>query len=206
MREIQILKIMSNVPHFAKLLDVIVEKEANRTRFHCVLELYQTSLSSYLEERKKMNKYLPFDLVQKWMKQLLSGVNELHKRRILHRDLKPDNILIDENNDLVIADFGLSKQKLFGSRRNSNSITSLWYRAPEVVLGSEDYLLGVDMWSLGCIFTEMITLEPVFNVSCNEQVIRKSILICGQPDYQCYSKMKKLKYFYNFKHGMFQTL
>ena len=134
------------------------------------------------------------------MKQLLQGVSEMHKKRILHRDLKPDNILIDDNNDLVIADFGLSKQKIFGSRKNSNSITSLWYRAPEVVLGAEDYLLGVDMWSIGCIFTQMITLEPVFDVSSNEQVLKRAIMICGQPDYHCYQKMKKYRNFNTFKH------
>ena len=61
-----------------------------------------------------------------------------------------------------MADFGLAKKASFMQRRKSNSIVSLWYRAPEIILGSEDYLLGVDMWSIGCIFAEFFTLNPIF--------------------------------------------
>ena len=83
-------------------------------------------------------------------------MNILHGKMILHRDIKPENILVDKHAQLKLADFGLAKKSSFLQRRKSNSIVSLWYRAPEIILGSEDYLLGVDIWSIGCIFGELM--------------------------------------------------
>jgi serine/threonine protein kinase len=64
--------------------------------------------------------------------------------------------------NLKIADFGLAKKATFLQKRRSLSIVSLWYRAPEIALGSHDYLTCVDIWSLGCIFAEFFTLRPIF--------------------------------------------
>jgi serine/threonine protein kinase len=82
---------------------------------------------------------------------------------------------------LKIADFGLAKKASFMQRRKSNTIVSLWYRAPEIVLGSEDYLLGVDMWSIGCIFAEFFTLKPVFESRSENQALEIIFTILGSP-------------------------
>lgn len=66
-------------------------------------------------------------------------------------------------------------------RRKSNTIVSLWYRAPEIILGSEDYLLGVDMWSMGCIFAEFYTLKPVFQARNELEALDKAFKILGYP-------------------------
>lgn len=99
----------------------------------------------------------------------------------MHRDIKPDNILIDGNGKLKLADFGLAKKASFLQRRKSNAIVSLWYRAPEIILGSEDYFLGVDMWSVGCIFAELMAKRPIFMCRNENEVLTRVFTMIGTP-------------------------
>ena len=100
---------------------------------------------------------------------------------ILHRDIKPDNILIDKSGRLKLADFGLAKKASFLQRRKSNAIVSLWYRAPEIILGTEDYFLGVDIWSVGCIMAELMSKRPLFMCRNEEEVLAKVFYLLGCP-------------------------
>jgi serine/threonine protein kinase len=95
--------------------------------------------------------------------QLVNGVNYCHSRRIIHRDLKPQNLLVDRVGNLKIADFGLARAFGIPIKTLTHEIETLWYRAPEVLLGQKQYSLGVDIWAVGCIFAELIEKKPMFN-------------------------------------------
>ncbi|MGH0117627.1 UNVERIFIED_CONTAM: hypothetical protein FKN15_041819 [Acipenser sinensis] len=94
--------------------------------------------------------------------QLLRGLSYIHRQRILHRDLKPQNLLISYLGELKLADFGLARAKSIPSQTYSSEVVTLWYRPPDVLLGATDYSTGLDMWGVGCIFIEMLQGSPAF--------------------------------------------
>ncbi|KAL6854401.1 hypothetical protein ACP4OV_019304 [Aristida adscensionis] len=98
------------------------------------------------------------------MRRLLEGARAMHERGVLHRDLKPDNVLVGARGDVVkICDFGLSRAVTNGGGAPYTSgVATLWYRAPELILGSREYDAGVDTWALGCIMAELLAGEPLF--------------------------------------------
>jgi serine/threonine protein kinase len=93
--------------------------------------------------------------------QLLRGLKYVHSANVIHRDLKPANILLNANCDLKICDFGLARTD---SNRGfmTEYVTTRWYRAPELLLSQESYTSAIDMWSVGCIFAELIGRRPLF--------------------------------------------
>lgn len=95
------------------------------------------------------------------MLQLLSGTAYLHDMWVLHRDLKTSNILMNNRGELKICDFGLSRQFAAPLKAYTPLVVTLWYRAPELLLGTKLYSTPIDMWSLGCIMGELILNQPL---------------------------------------------
>lgn len=108
--------------------------------------------------------------------QLISGVHHMHTRNIVHRDLKPHNILVNSNGILKIADFGLARSLGATDFPYSSEVVTLWYRAPELLLGATNYGCEIDIWSLGCIIYEMICKKPLLPGDNNSM----QLLLCNQ--------------------------
>ena len=102
------------------------------------------------------------ELAHHYFCQLLGAVEYIHSHGIAHRDLKTENIMLDSDGNLKLADFGLARTVGVPMRTYTHEVVTLWYRAPEILLGGKHYAPAVDMWSLGCIFAEMVTRKPLF--------------------------------------------
>lgn len=120
----------------------------NDKKLQLVFEFVDMDLKKYISK----NSPLSPNQVKRIMYQLVVGLNYCHSRRIIHRDLKPQNILINEDSTVKIADFGLARAFGIPIRTLTHEIETLWYRAPEVLMGQRQYSLGVDTWAVGCIF------------------------------------------------------
>jgi serine/threonine protein kinase len=152
-REISILKEMHH-PTIVSLLDVVNFEN----KLYLVFEFLDQDLKKHMDSISS----LAPALVQSYTKQLLQGLAYCHQRRIVHRDLKPQNLLIDQKGSLKLADFGLARAFCVPVRQYTHEVVTLWYRAPEILLGSATYSIPVDMWSAGCIFAEMLSKKPLF--------------------------------------------
>lgn len=153
-REASLLKELKHA-NIVTLHDIIHTKDT----LMFVFEFVDTDLNVYLE---KYPRGIPPYNVKLFLFQLLRGLAYIHERKILHRDLKPQNLLINEVGELKLADFGLARAKSVPSHTYSHEVVTLWYRPPDVLLGSKDYTTSLDMWGTGCIFVEMITGIALF--------------------------------------------
>nr|XP_020477901.1 cyclin-dependent kinase 14 isoform X2 [Monopterus albus] len=128
--------------------------------------------------------------------QLLRGLSYIHQRYILHRDLKPQNLLISDTGELKLADFGLARAKSVPSHTYSNEVVTLWYRPPDVLLGSTDYSTCLDMWGVGCIFIEMIQGVAAFpGMKDIQDQLERIFLVLGTPSEDTWPGVNSLPHF-----------
>jgi len=172
-REISLLKEL-NDPTIVSLLDVV----NYRRKLWLVFEFLDQDLKKYMDSVPSLNP----SLIRSYLQQMLSGLLYCHAKRIMHRDLKPQNLLIDSNGHLKLADFGLARAFCVPVRPYTHEVITLWYRAPEILLGSQSYSLPVDIWSTGCIFIEMINKKAFFTGDSEIDQLHKIFQIMGTPN------------------------
>uniref|UniRef100_M1BLC9 cyclin-dependent kinase n=1 Tax=Solanum tuberosum TaxID=4113 RepID=M1BLC9_SOLTU len=175
-REISLLKEMQH-GNIVRLLDVVHSEK----RLYLVFEYLDLDLKKHMDSCPEFSK--DTGVVKSFVYQMLRGIAYCHSRRVLHRDLKPQNLLIDpRTNVLKLADFGLGRAFGIPVRTFTHEVVTLWYRAPEILLGSRHYSTPVDVWSAGCIFAEMVNQQPLFPGDSEIDELFKIFRVVGTPN------------------------
>ncbi|KAK6123024.1 hypothetical protein DH2020_043240 [Rehmannia glutinosa] len=172
LREIDILKSLHH-PSIVEFKQVAVD---DYDGVYVVMEYVENDLHEYMKRPLFSSSLIE---IKRLMKELLEGVKYLHQNRVMHRDLKPSNILISSKGELKICDFGMSRQ--FGSVYSPRVVT-LWYRAPELLLGTKTYSSAIDMWSVGCIMAELLAKQVLFKGESEIEQLHQIYRVLGTPN------------------------
>ncbi|KAL9661214.1 hypothetical protein QQ045_026036 [Rhodiola kirilowii] len=184
-REIQILRRLDH-PNVVKLQGLVTSRMS--CSLYLVFEYMEHDLAG-LASSPTIKFTEP--QVKCYMLQLLSGLEHCHSRNVLHRDIKGSNLLLDNEGTLKIADFGLAS--IFDPNHKhpmTSRVVTLWYRAPELLLGATDYGVGVDLWSAGCILAELLAGKPIMPGRTEVEQLHKIFKLCGSPSDQYWKKSK----------------
>ncbi|XP_074274327.1 cyclin-dependent kinase G-2 [Silene latifolia] len=186
LREINILLSLHH-PSIVDVKEVVVG--SNLDSIFMVMEYMEHDLKGLMETMRQ-----PYSQseVKCLMLQLLDGIKYLHDNWVLHRDLKTSNLLLNNQGELKICDFGLARQYGSPLKPYTHLVVTLWYRAPELLLGAKEYSTAIDMWSLGCIMAELLSKEPLFNGKTEFDQLDKIFRILGTPNETIWPGMKKL--------------
>ncbi|XP_012282419.1 cyclin-dependent kinase 11B isoform X2 [Orussus abietinus] len=159
LREINTL-LKAQHPNIVTVREIVVG--SNMDKIFIVMEYVEHDLKSLMETMKqKKQVFIPGE-VKCLMQQLLRAVSHLHDNWILHRDLKTSNLLLNHRGILKVGDFGLAREYGSPLRQYTSIVVTLWYRAPELLLRGRDYSTPIDMWSVGCIFAELLRMQALF--------------------------------------------
>ncbi|KAB7498067.1 Cyclin-dependent-like kinase 5 [Armadillidium nasatum] len=185
LREICLLKELKH-KNIVRLHDVLhSERKLTLVFEHC-----DQDLKKYFDS---LNGEIDPDIVKAFMFQLLRGLEFCHSKNVLHRDLKPQNLLINKNGELKLADFGLARAFGIPVRCYSAEVVTLWYRPPDVLFGAKIYNTSIDMWSAGCIFAELANAgRPLFPGSDVDDQLKRIFKLLGTPTEETWPSMSAL--------------
>nr|XP_037273360.1 cyclin-dependent kinase 1-like [Rhipicephalus microplus] len=186
-REVALLRELKH-ENIVRLLEVVMPPSK---AIYLVFEYMAMDLKKLLDTQPK-NKTLNGAVVKKYLGQLVNAILFCHRRRVLHRDLKPENILIDENGGLKVADFGLCRAFTVPVHIFTHEVVTLWYRAPEILMGASRYSTPVDVWSIGCIFFELLTSKTLFRGDSEIDQLFRIFRVLGTPTTDTWPEVTQL--------------
>ncbi|KAG0787972.1 hypothetical protein G6F17_001067 [Rhizopus arrhizus] len=183
-REISLLKELKH-PNILRLYDVLHTEK----KLTLIFEYLDSDLKKFLDS---LGGDIDTITIKQLMYQLLKGIAFCHAHRVLHRDLKPQNLLINKKGELKLGDFGLARAYGIPVRSYSHEVVTLWYRAPDVLMGSRQYSTSIDLWSAGCIFAEMASGRPLFPGNSISDQLQRIFKVLGTPTEESWPKVSQL--------------
>jgi serine/threonine protein kinase len=182
-REVAVLKRLQH-DHVVRLLDLF----CGDRQLHLVFEFVDQDLKKY------MKKYNPLSAgaIKQLARQMVLGTEYCHSQGVLHRDLKPQNLLVASDGTLKLADFGLARAFQLPMPAYTHEVVTVWYRCPEILLGQKEYACPVDIWSLGCIVAELALGQACFPGDCEIDTLFRIFRRLGTPSLSQWPDLAKL--------------
>lgn len=190
--EFSLLKELNNTikqKNLENFVPKIYDNFIYNTYYFIILEYFDLNLYEFYKNNRK---YLSIDMILSISKDIITCLKFLKENNIIHRDVKPENFLIDEKNKIVICDFGLSIKSNIQYENYKYEIQTIWYKSPEVAL-KQKYNYKIDIWSIGCILYELLENKILFQVNSNDNLIIKINEIKFENDLEINYNMKKLE-------------
>jgi serine/threonine protein kinase len=186
LREVSILRNLRH-PNIVQMKGILFcdRDKFVRPGYYMVMEYLSTDLHRTLREHRRHHTRIPMEEVCGMWEQILSALHELHMQNIVHRDVKPQNILLNpEDSCLKLCDFGLARVLNENSGCNyTKEVVTLWYRGPELLLGAKGYGAALDVWSAGSVAAEVATAYPLFPGDSEIDTIMMQLKLLGRPEY-----------------------
>lgn len=173
LREVCLLRTLVH-QNIVTLCDIIVTDH----HLYLVFEYVASDLHSLIVSPEIM---MTPALVKRLLRHILQGLDYCHSHRVMHRDLKPGNILVDSHMNAKLADFGLARAFQIPNRPYTGRVQTLWYRAPELLMGADHYTYAVDLWSVGCIMAELTARQVLFAGSTEISTLFMIFRVLGTP-------------------------
>ncbi|MCO5547596.1 hypothetical protein L7F22_001047 [Adiantum nelumboides] len=204
LREVSLLQMLSHSIYVVRLLCVEHIVKNNKPILYLVFEYLDSDLKRFIDNHS--NAAIPMSDIKRLMYQLCKGVSYCHSHGVMHRDLKPQNLLLDKKGLLKIGDLGLSRSFSIPLKSYTHEVVTLWYRAPEVLLGATHYSTPVDIWSIGCIFAELAQKKPLFPGNSELQQLMYIFRLLGTPDENIWPGVSKLRDWHEYPQWRPQKL
>ena len=198
------IKILQNLDHenIVRLREVV--RSSNVGFVFLVFEYFEHDLATLMDKQQRlMGNYFSISEVKCIMIQILSAVEYAHKHFVIHRDIKLSNILFSNNGQIVLCDWGLARLFSNPLKQHTSKVVTLWYRAPELLFGSNKYHTAIDMWAIGCIIGELLKHQPLIKGQNEIEQIKLIYQLLGAPNHHIWPNYNQLP---NIINGMFKDI